>query len=92
MAPYIYGSRNNIHILDLAQTYPLLNTALKKVSDTVARGGRVLFVGTKRQASDIIAECGANTVCPILCQRALARRHDDQLEDHFEFHPASAQA
>jgi small subunit ribosomal protein S2 len=61
MAPYIYGSRNNIHILDLAQTYPLLNTALKKVSDTVARGGRVLFVGTKRQASDIIADAATRS-------------------------------
>ena len=56
MAPYIFGSRNNIHILDLAQTVPLLHTALKAVSDTVAKGGRVLFVGTKRQASDIIAD------------------------------------
>ncbi|MBB3234686.1 30S ribosomal protein S2 [Phyllobacterium endophyticum] len=61
MAPYIYGSRNNIHILDLAQTYPLLHTALKKVSDTVARGGRVLFVGTKRQASDIIADAATRS-------------------------------
>jgi small subunit ribosomal protein S2 len=56
MAPYIFGSRNNIHILDLAQTVPLLHTALKAVSDTVARGGRVLFVGTKRQAQDSIAD------------------------------------
>jgi small subunit ribosomal protein S2 len=56
MAPYIYGDRNNIHIIDLAQTVPLLHQALKVVSDTVARGGRVLFVGTKRQASEIIAD------------------------------------
>lgn len=56
MAPYIFGARNNIHILDLAQTVPLLHSALQAVSDTVARGGRVLFVGTKRQASDIIAD------------------------------------
>src|ERR1700691_4852803 len=55
MAPYIYGSRNSIHIIDLAQTVPLLHQALKAVSDTVARGGGVLFVGTKRQASDEIA-------------------------------------
>src|SRR5271167_2682731 len=55
MAPYIYGSRNSIHIIDLAQTVPLLHQALKAVSDTVAKGGRVLFVGTKRQASDEIA-------------------------------------
>jgi len=56
MAPYIFGTRNNIHIIDLAQTVPLLHQALKAVSDTVARGGRVLFVGTKRQAQDAIAD------------------------------------
>jgi small subunit ribosomal protein S2 len=56
MAPYIYGSRNNIHIIDLTQTVPLLHQALVTVSDVVAKGGRVLFVGTKRQASDAIAE------------------------------------
>ncbi len=56
MSPYIFGTRNNIHILDLSQTVPLLNQALKKISDTVASGGRVLFVGTKRQASDLIAD------------------------------------
>jgi small subunit ribosomal protein S2 len=56
MAPYIYGARNSIHIIDLAQTVPLLHQALKAVSDTVAKGGRVLFVGTKRQAAAEIAE------------------------------------
>jgi small subunit ribosomal protein S2 len=56
MAPYIFGARNNIHIIDLAQTVPLLHQALKTVSDTVAKGGRVLFVGTKRQAQDQIAD------------------------------------
>ena len=56
MQPFIYGSRNNIHILDLTQTVPLLHQALVKVSDTVASGGRVLFVATKRQASDSIAD------------------------------------
>ena len=56
MAPFIYGSRNKIHILDLTQTVPLLHQALLKVSDTVANGGRVLFVATKRQASDGIAD------------------------------------
>ncbi len=55
MGPFIYGTRNSIHIIDLAQTVPLLHQALKTVSDTVAKGGRVLFVGTKRQASDEIA-------------------------------------
>ncbi len=56
MAPFIFGTRNNIHIIDLAQTVPLLHQALKAVSDTVARGGRVLFVGTKRQAQEAIAD------------------------------------
>jgi small subunit ribosomal protein S2 len=56
MAPYIFGARNNIHIIDLSQTVPLLHQALKQVSDIVASGGRVLFVGTKRQASDIVAD------------------------------------
>ncbi|MEM7067386.1 MAG: 30S ribosomal protein S2 [Pseudomonadota bacterium] len=56
MDRYIYGSRNNIHIIDLSQTVPLLDQALKMVSDTVAGGGRLLFVGTKRQASEIISD------------------------------------
>jgi small subunit ribosomal protein S2 len=56
MGPYIFGVRNNIHIIDLSQTVPLLHQALKVVSDTVAKGGRVLFVGTKRQASEIVAD------------------------------------
>lgn len=56
MAPYIFGARNNIHVIDLSQTVPLLHQALKKVSDTVAGGGRVLFVGTKRAASEIVAD------------------------------------
>jgi len=56
MAPYIFGARNNIHILDLAQSVPLLHQALKAVSDTVANGGRVLLVGTKRQAQEQVAD------------------------------------
>jgi small subunit ribosomal protein S2 len=55
MAPYIYGARNSIHIIDLAQTVPLLHQALKVVSDAVSKGGRVLFVGTKRQAADEVS-------------------------------------
>lgn len=55
MNQYIFGVRNNIHILDLAQTVPMLHRALVAVSDTVAKGGRVLFVGTKRQAQESIA-------------------------------------
>ena len=56
MDRYIFGKRNNVHIIDLAQSVPLLHQALKVVSDTVAGGGRVLFVGTKRQASEVISE------------------------------------
>ncbi len=56
MASYIYGSRNKIHIIDLTQSVPLLHQALVTVSDLVSKGGRVLFVGTKRQASEAIAD------------------------------------
>ncbi|MDF3605419.1 30S ribosomal protein S2 [Paracoccus sp. DMF-8] len=56
MAPYIYGDRNGIHIIDLTQTATMLEQALKVVRDTVAKGGRILFVGTKRQAQRPIAE------------------------------------
>lgn len=56
MRNYIYGSRNGIHIIDLSQTVPLLHQALVAVAETVAKGGRVLFVGTKRQAADVVAD------------------------------------
>ena len=56
MEKFLFGDRNNIHIIDLAQTVPALSRALQAVSDVVARGGRVLFVGTKRQASDPVAQ------------------------------------
>jgi small subunit ribosomal protein S2 len=56
MAPYIYGVRNGVHIIDLTQTVPMLHRALMALRDTVAGGGRVLFVGTKRQAQEPIAE------------------------------------
>jgi small subunit ribosomal protein S2 len=56
MSPYIFGVRNGIHIMDLQQTAPMLHRAMTLVRDTVASGGRVLFVGTKRQASEHIAE------------------------------------
>ncbi len=57
MAPYLFGERNRVHIIDLRQTVPMLHRALQAVRDTVAGGGRVLFVGTKRQAAEIIADC-----------------------------------
>mgnify|MGYP001795902544 CR=1 FL=1 len=56
MGQYIYGDRNGIHILDLTQTVPLLDAALNAVQQTVAKGGRILFVGTKRQASKAVAD------------------------------------
>lgn len=56
MAPFIYGDKNGIHIFDLTQTLPMLDAALNAVRDTVAKGGRVLFVGTKRQAAGPVAD------------------------------------
>jgi small subunit ribosomal protein S2 len=55
MASYIYGSRNGIHIIDLSQTVPLLHQALNTITEVVSKGGRVLFVGTKRSAQEQIA-------------------------------------
>ena len=59
MAPYIFGIRNQVHILDLQQTVPLMDRALRAVRDVVAGGGRVLFVGTKKAAADYVAESAA---------------------------------
>ena len=56
MKPYIFGERNGVHIIDLSQTVPLFARALEFVASTVAGGGKVLFVGTKRQAQEPIAE------------------------------------
>ncbi len=59
MASYIFGARQGVHILDLEQTVPMLYRALEAVRDVVAAGGRVLFVGTKTQASDVVKEAAA---------------------------------
>jgi small subunit ribosomal protein S2 len=56
MAPFIFGARNKVHIIDLSETVPMLHRALVAVRDITAAGGRVLFVGTKRQASPVVAE------------------------------------
>ena len=56
MAPHLFGVRNGIHIIDLQQTVPALHRGMQAVRDVVAAGGRVLFVGTKRAAADIVAE------------------------------------
>ncbi|MGP1354243.1 MAG: 30S ribosomal protein S2 [Parasphingopyxis sp.] len=66
MKPYIFGDRNGVHIIDLSQTVPLFQRALDFVGQTVASGGKILFVGTKRQAQQPIAEaaqsCGQHFV------------------------------
>ena len=56
MAPYIFGKKDNVHIIDLQKTYPMLYTAIATAKDIAAQGGKVLFVGTKRQAQDLIKE------------------------------------
>jgi small subunit ribosomal protein S2 len=59
MAPYLYGIKDDVHIIDLQQTLPLLNVSLKAIYDIVRKNGRVLFVGTKIQAGEVIAEYAA---------------------------------
>lgn len=61
MREYIYGTRNNTHILDLRQSVPMLHRALEAIREVTANGGRVLMVGTKRQASETIAEMAVKT-------------------------------
>ena len=61
MKPYIFGDRNGVHIIDLSQTVPLFARALDFVTQTVQRGGKVLFVGTKRQAQDAVAEAARSS-------------------------------
>ncbi|HZF77686.1 MAG TPA: 30S ribosomal protein S2 [Acetobacteraceae bacterium] len=56
MAPFIFGVRNQVHILDLQQTVPLMDRALRAIRDVVAGGGRVLFVGTKKAAAEYVAD------------------------------------
>ena len=66
MKPYIFGARNGVHIIDLSQTVPLFARALDFIESTVRSGGKVLFVGTKRQAQEPIAEAAranSGTVC-----------------------------
>lgn len=60
MRPYIFGARNGIHIIDLQQTVQLFKDAYDKMVDTVARGGKVLFIGTKRQAQEAVSSEAAN--------------------------------
>ncbi|KZD07183.1 30S ribosomal protein S2 [Oceanibaculum pacificum] len=61
MAPFIFGVRNGVHIIDLEQTVPMLHRALQAIRDVTAQGGRVLFVGTKRQAAEKIADAATRS-------------------------------
>ena len=89
MAPYIFGVRNQVHIIDLQQTVPMLDRRCARVRDVAAAGGRVLFVGTKRAAAGIRRR-GGQALRPVLRQPPLARRHADQLEDHHRLDQAPA--
>ena len=71
MRPYIFTERNGIHIIDLQQTVHMLEDAYNKIRDTVADGGVVLFVGTKRQAQDIVAQEATRAGQPYVNQRWL---------------------
>jgi small subunit ribosomal protein S2 len=71
MKPFIFGVRNGVHIIDLEQTVPMLYAALEAVRSAVAGGGRVLFVGTKRQASEKIAEAAKRCGQPFVNHRWL---------------------
>ena len=71
MKPYIFTERNGIHIIDLQQTVKLLNQAYNLVSDTVANGGNVMFVGTKRQAQETVKEEAERCGMPYVTERWL---------------------
>ncbi len=71
MRQYIFTERNGIHIIDLQQTVKLLDDAYDFIRDTVANGGSVLFVGTKRQAQDTIAEQATRCGMPYVTERWL---------------------
>ena len=71
MKPFIYGERNGIHIIDLQQTVPRFRAAYEFLKDVVSQGGKVLFVGTKRQAQDIVAECAKGCEMPFVHRRWL---------------------
>ena len=61
MKKYIFGKRENIHIIDLTQTLELINVALEKVYNTVLSNGKILFISTKKQASEAISDLAKNT-------------------------------
>ncbi|MBO4318829.1 MAG: 30S ribosomal protein S2 [Mailhella sp.] len=69
MRPFIFGARNGVHIIDLQQTVKLFRTAHDKIAETVAAGGKVLFIGTKRQAQEIVAAEAARAGMPYVTNR-----------------------
>ncbi len=71
MAPYIYGARNKIHIINLEKTMPLFNDAMNFIGTLAARKGKILFVGTKRAASEIVAQEATRCGCPYVDRRWL---------------------
>ena len=91
MKPFIFGERNGVHILDLQQTVPMLGRALEALQQTTAKGGRILFVGTKRAASEQIAET-AKSIWSVLCKPPLVGWYVDKLVNSITFYPPSARA
>jgi small subunit ribosomal protein S2 len=71
MKPFLYGERNGIHIIDLQHSLPRFRAALEFVAETVANGGKVLFIGTKRQAQDLVAEHARSCDMPFVHRRWL---------------------
>ena len=69
MEEYIFGVRNNIHIFDLRLTAPLINKALEKLHDVISKSGKVLFVGTKKQAKNFISEMAKALNMPYITER-----------------------
>ena len=80
MAPYIFGARNKIHIINLEKSLPMYQDALKFVRQLTANKGQILFVGTKRQAREIVKEEAHARRCPVR-RLPLAGRHAHQLQD-----------
>ena len=90
MAPFIFGERNRIHIINLEKSLPLYIEAADFIKNLVADGGRVLFVGTKRSAREAIAARGG-PLRHALREPSLARRHAHQLQDHPPVDPRLAE-
>ena len=81
MKPFIFDARNGIHIIDLSKTLTQLEAACDFLAETVSKGGKVLFVGTKKQAQEAV-QGNRQGMRPVLRHRTLARRHPDQFRDH----------